>query len=503
MNGLRRVMSLLLAVLLLCSLTSAYAAKPTPTPNPDAIVEPTLAPDAPKYDKEHPEDLDPDQLYAYSALLVAQESGEIIFSKDPDTRRYPASTTKILTVWLGIMRFEDDLDHMVTVSERAVDIPDDSSTMSLKAGEEISFRDILYGTMLLSANDGANVIAEEVSGSIEAFVALMNQVVDDIGCRDTHFVNPHGYPNDDHYSTASDMALIAATVMQNETFAAIANTRTWSVAKTNMHRARSMENSNLLLKAPTEESSNGYYYEFATGMKTGSSKSSGYCFIGAAEKDGVKLISVVMYTGKYSRWKDTIKLFDYGFSQYMCVTPVELYNANPITLETSGYALDDPNMGKLLLKCTPVNKSAAANAKIIATKEQVDAMKANIQETVYIQYVRDFIAPIEAGETMAKMTYFTENGDIIEYNLTADRTIERRKNAPKTLAEIVQMVNDDPNPYPPLTVELVILALLPFVCLFLLIYLIILLRRRRRRKAARFSNLSQQMPEQKKDPDQF
>lgn len=501
MNGLRRVLSLLLAVFLLCGVSSARAAKPTPTPNPDAIVEPTLAPDAPKYSKEHPEDLDPDQLYAYSALLVAQDSGEIIFSKDPDTIRYPASTTKILTVWLGIMRFEDDLDRMVTVSERAVDIPDDSSTMSLKAGEEISFRDILYGTMLLSANDGANVIAEEVAGSIEAFVVLMNQVADDIGCTSTHFVNPHGYPNDDHYSTARDMALIASTVMQNETFAAIANTRTWSVAKTNMHRARNMENSNLLLKAPTEESSNGYYYEFATGMKTGSSKSSGYCFIGAAEKDGVKLISVVMYTGKYSRWKDTIKLFDYGFSQYVCVTPVDLYNANPITLETSGYALDDPDMGKLRLICTPVNRSAAANAKIIATNEQVEAMKANIQDTVYIQYVRDFIAPIAAGETMARMIYFTESGDMVEYNLTAARAIDRRANAPMTLAEIVQMVNSDPNPYPPLTAELVIYASLPFVFLFLLIYLIVRIVRRRKRKAQRFAKLHEQREAHEKAPE--
>ena len=164
----------------------------------DTIPEPTLSPEAAPYDPEHPDKLEPDQLYALSAILITADKGEVIFEKDPYAIRYPASTTKILTVLLGIMMV-DDLNQTVTVSESAMDIPEDSSKMGLKVGEEIRFIDVLYGTMLLSGNDGANVIAETVSGSIPAFVDLMNETASLFGCINTHFVNAHGYHDDQHY----------------------------------------------------------------------------------------------------------------------------------------------------------------------------------------------------------------------------------------------------------------------------------------------------------------
>ena len=141
--------------------SSAFAEQAAPTAEP--IPEPTLNPNAEKYDEEHPDELSPDQLYALSAILMVEDTGEVIFEKNPDEIRYPASTTKMLTVLLGILMV-DDVYAYVTVSETALDVPADSSTMKLKAGEEIRFIDVLYGTMLLSGNDGANVIAEPVSG---------------------------------------------------------------------------------------------------------------------------------------------------------------------------------------------------------------------------------------------------------------------------------------------------------------------------------------------------
>ena len=201
---------LLVFILLFTSWTCAFAAKKNsePTATPEKIPQPTLAPDAPEYDKEHPENLVPEQLYAASAILMTQDKGEVIFEKDADAVRYPASMTKILTVLLGIL-YVDDPEQMVTVSETAVNVPSDSSTMYLKAGEEIRFIDVLYGTMLLSANDGANVIAETVSGDIPHFVDLMNESAANIGCINTHFENAHGYHDDNHYSTARDIAIIA------------------------------------------------------------------------------------------------------------------------------------------------------------------------------------------------------------------------------------------------------------------------------------------------------
>ena len=147
--------------------------------------------------------------------------------------------TKILTVLLGIM-FVDDLEETITVSETAVNVPEDSSTMHLKVGEEIRFIDVLYGTMLVSANDGANVIAEVVSGDVDRFVTMMNETAASLGCQNTHFVNPHGYHDDNHYSTARDMAIIAREAMKNETFREIVRTVTYQIPRTNMQRARTL-----------------------------------------------------------------------------------------------------------------------------------------------------------------------------------------------------------------------------------------------------------------------
>ena len=184
---MKKCFALLLAFFLLfASVTPGLAAskkKKDDTPTSEPIPEPTLSPNAAKYDPEHPENLSPDQLYALSAILITQDKGEVIFEKDPDVIRYSASMTKILTVLLGIQYAESNgiLNDTVTVSETAVNVPSDSSTMYLTAGEEVHFIDILYGTMLLSANDGANVIAETVSGSIPQFVELTNLVASVMG----------------------------------------------------------------------------------------------------------------------------------------------------------------------------------------------------------------------------------------------------------------------------------------------------------------------------------
>ena len=258
-------------ILLFTSVVPVYAAKKQSEPvvTSEPIPEPTANPDATPYDPEHPDELTPDQLWAASAVLMTQDKGEVIFEKDPDSIRYPASMTKILTVLLGIM-FVDDLQETITVSETAVNIPEDSSTMHLKVGEEIRFIDVLYGTMLVSANDGANVIAEVVSGDVDRFVTMMNETAASLGCQNTHFVNPHGYHDDNHYSTARDMAIIAREAMKNETFREIARTVTYQIPRTNMQRARTLTTKSDYMLPGSEESPNKYYYEYATGIKTGS-----------------------------------------------------------------------------------------------------------------------------------------------------------------------------------------------------------------------------------------
>jgi D-alanyl-D-alanine carboxypeptidase len=166
-----------------------------------------------------------------------------------------------------------------------------------------------------------------------------------------------------------------------------------------------------------------------------------------------------MYTGKRARWADTIKLMNYGFSQYMSVTPVDLYNMNPITIETSNYSTSDTNRGKIQLVCTPL--SGTGSVEIVTTKTEVRRMADNLKDIVLIQYTRDFQAPVTAGEQMGTMTYFPERGDPAVYSLNASRSVEQRDNVPKTLEEIIAETYADPNPFPPFSFELAMILFGP------------------------------------------
>ena len=478
MNELKKFLSVLFALLILWLCPAAPSiAENTSEPIP----EPTLSPNAEKYDPDYPENLSPDQLYALSAILISGDTGEVIFQKDADIIRFPASTTKILTVLLGIM-FVEDLNMIVTVSETAVMIPEDSSSMHLQAGEEIPFIDVLYGTMLLSGNDGANVIAETVSGSIPRFVDLMNETAAAYGCENTHFVNPHGYHDPNHFSTARDIALIARIAMQNDVFRQIASATTYTIARTNKQRARTITTKSSYMLTGTEENPNKYFYPYATGIKTGSHSQAGYCFVGSAEKNNVDLISVVMFTGNRARWADTIKLMDYGFSQYVSVTPIELYNMHPITIETSNYSTSDSNRGRVELVCRPAE--GVESPKIVATKTEVERMAVNLNETVLIQYTRDFSAPVSAGEQIGTMTYFPSFGDPVVYSLVASRSVEQRENVPKTIEQIWDETYADPNPFPPFSFEFALVLLSPILILAFFAGFVIIIRKKR--KARRF-----------------
>ncbi len=468
----RKLISLLLILVLLCSFGASLGENTVS----DAIPEPTLNPDAPEYDPDHPENLVPEQLYGLSAILLTGDSGEVIFEKDAYSIRYPASTTKILTVYLAVTLL-DDLEQTVTVSESAMNIPADSSTMGLHVGEEIRLIDVLYGTMMLSGNDGANVIAEAVSGTVPAFVDLMNRTAEAFGCVNTHFANAHGYHDDNHYTTAYDMAIIAREAMKNETFRQIAGTVSYAIPRTNITRARTITTKSEYMLTGSEDSPNKYYYSYATGIKTGSHSHSGYCFVGSASKEGVDLISVVFFTGKRARWADTIKLMNYGFSQYVSITPIELYEMSPITIETSSYSTKDTDRGKIQL----LAKSAegGGSTTIVATKAEVEQMASRIQDTLLIQYTRDFAAPVTAGEVMGTMTYFEPDGTAYTYNLVANRSVAARENAPKTLEQIVQETYADPNPFPPFNADMAILLLTPVVLILMLVLFILFLRRKR------------------------
>lgn len=166
----------------------------------------------------------------HGALLFHIDKQEVVYAERVNERLYPASTTKIMTAYLALKY--GDLEEYVTVSKNAVDVPSDSSTAHLQVGDVLTLKDLLYGLMLPSGNDSAVAIAEHISGSTEEFVQLMNEEATKLGASNTHFVNPHGYQNKDHYTTAYDLYLIFNQCIQNKTFLQIISASSWDVVIT-------------------------------------------------------------------------------------------------------------------------------------------------------------------------------------------------------------------------------------------------------------------------------
>lgn len=204
-------------------------------------------------------------------------TGEVTYAKNLYERLYPASTTKVLTAYIAL-KYCEDLDVFVTVSENAANQASDSSVCDLRTGDIVKLRDLLYGLMLRSGNDAAIAIAEHISGSVEAFAELMNQEAAAIGATQSHFVNPHGLPDENHYTTVYDMYLIFAKALENETFTDIISTKSYDVVYTGTDNAaveKTWENTNQYLTGATE-TPEGFSI---VGGKTGTTGDAGYCLV--------------------------------------------------------------------------------------------------------------------------------------------------------------------------------------------------------------------------------
>ncbi|MEE0761578.1 MAG: D-alanyl-D-alanine carboxypeptidase family protein [Acutalibacteraceae bacterium] len=239
------------------------------------------------------------ELSAQSAVLFCPDNGEVIFQKSANDRMKIASTTKIMTTLLTLEEAEKD----DKVLEFTLDMAAEGSSMYLQEGNKLRLSDLAVGMMLASGNDGANAAAVTIGGSAEKFAEMMNKRAEEIGMNDTHFVTPSGLDDENHYSTAYDMALLMGEAMKNQDFAEIAKMKNGSVELIYPEgKILSYTNHNKLLSL----------YEYCIGGKTGFTKAAGRCLVTAAEKDGVTLIAVTLNAP--SDWNDHINLYNYGFS---------------------------------------------------------------------------------------------------------------------------------------------------------------------------------------------
>ncbi len=248
-------------------------------------------------------------ILSQSVILIDNNTENIIYSKNPDKRMYPASTTKIMTAILVIEK--GNLQDITTVSKSAISsIPSGYSIANLIQGEKISIENLLKVLLIHSANDAANVLAEYVSGSVAEFTKLMNEKANEIGCLNTHFVNANGIQNTNHYSTASDLAKIAQYCMKNEQFRQIVSMSSCTIPATNKSKQRTYSTTN---DAIIKDSGN--YMDDCIGIKTGYTSQAGYCIISAFKKDDFELIAVILSAANDSyRYTDMKTLSNYGYT---------------------------------------------------------------------------------------------------------------------------------------------------------------------------------------------
>lgn len=344
---------------------------------------------------------EPPQTGAQSAILIDLETGRVLYEKNADAKRYPASTTKIMT---GLLAAEyGHLDEEVTASENVVKIERGSSQIYIEPGEVLTMKQLLYAMMLESANDAAIAIAEKISGSTEEFAKVMNAKAKSLGAINTNFVNPNGLHNDNHYTTAKDLALIAQAGMKNPIFREAVGTFHYEIPATNKQEARPyITNSNKLIWTVK----NKYKYEYATGIKTGYTSIAQHCLVGGAQKDNMELISVVLADGKDFMYPDTIALFEYGFANFK---KLELLKQNMIVTTVSIKNGD-----------RRLNLLSAEDYSIVGKPEEI----AEIEKTKVIRLTEGIKAPVKKGDIIGTVSYTVDDKEQKSVNLIAEEDVQ-------------------------------------------------------------------------------
>lgn len=316
-----------------------------------------------------------EQIEADAAVVMDASTGAILYSKNMDAREYPASITKIMTTMLALEHGK--LNDVITFSEEAVySIEPGSTHLGIKPGEQLTLRQSLYGVMMASANEIANGVAEHIGGSIENFVQMMNDKAAALGCTNTHFVNPNGLHDENHYTSARDMALIMQEAIKNKMFCKIIKTKEYNYPKTNItDEVRYFLNHHQMLFSDEPE-----YYCDCLGGKTGFTDDALNTLVSYAKKDGRKLISVILrVNGAPKAYDETARLFQYGFDNFSQVEKVNSQkDQNVSDILGIGYLgelrkFQKPELMELLIHIEPQTRIVLPKGGDIGSvKRQVD-----------------------------------------------------------------------------------------------------------------------------------
>ena len=346
-------------------------------------------------------------LTAKGAILLDLKTGRILYHKNENERMYPASTTKILT---AILTLENcNLTDTVTINyDISSSIPYGYTVVELQVGEQFTIEQLLEMLLVHSANDVANLLAEHIGGSIEGFAEMMNQKVKELGLSNTHFTNPSGIHDDNHYTTASDLASIMEYCIKNEDFVRLSSMPSCSIPATNKYTARGYVSTDRLVVS----SDSANYYPYLVCGKTGYTDPAGECLVSCSSKDGFELLCVILggetVNNAPTRYSETKALYEYGYRNFSFKTIV---NANDVVdqIRVKNGSLDTRDLN--LLAKTQVNM-------LLKDSECKD----NVECTVNLN--NNIWAPINQGDTLGTVSY---NISGIEYKteLIASHAVEK------------------------------------------------------------------------------
>ncbi|MDY4517220.1 MAG: D-alanyl-D-alanine carboxypeptidase family protein [Candidatus Spyradocola sp.] len=462
-NKLKIMLALALVLVMLPQVCFAESYKASPNRDPES------------YSSSRPDKLNGDMLVATSAVAVDAGTGRVLFSKLPDRKIYPASTTKVLTALLALEHLE--LDEVVTVSRNCMV---GESSIYLEEGEKITVEDLLYGLLLKSGNDAAVALAEAVAGSVSDFAQMMNERAEELGCENSHFANPHGLPNDDHYTTAADYAKVVMAASQYEEFMRIVGTHKYTLhieKPDGSTREYTVTNTNKLLPDSGEE----YAYEYMLGGKTGYTDAAQNAFVGISEKDGMRVVTVVFGSLQEDKWLDTQRLANYAFAVYQPLDLISICAENPITVQVEN--ANDPENAELSL----TTEGNSAITPLVSDAELAD-IRENFSQYTSVTYKDGTVtAPVQQGDIVGQLHFHYEGMDEIVLDLAAERTIAAviasseptQTIAPNSTSDSgVRVITSDVNTggWSPLY----LLVIIPVVLFFILVvWLIVEIRRAR------------------------
>ncbi|MBS6196522.1 MAG: D-alanyl-D-alanine carboxypeptidase [Clostridiales bacterium] len=410
-------------------------------------------------------------VWAESAVVMDLDSGAFLYSKNMDAVKYPASITKIMTTLLAIENSR--LDERVTFSEHAIfGIERDSSHIGIRVGEILSMEECLYGMMLESANEVCLAVAEHIGGSVEGFVEMMNQKAAELGCTNTHFTNPNGLPDENHYTTARDMALIAKAAYDNKIFRKVCGTNYYKIPKTNVcGEERWLNNHHKML--PEKD----YTYEGCTGGKTGFTQVAWNTLVTYAERNGRRLVCVSLRTNGAQYYIDTASLLDYGFNNFQNVT---LYDrsTNP------GASMRYPSyyFGQAVTIDT-LRPTTVVTIPVSATPDQIEtagsAAPGILGRTYYYNQYQVGSESLPSASVQVLMTPVTSGSETTDENASGNDTINLPQEPLESLKQ-VSWISDvlDTLKQIPFYIYLLVVLLVAVI----IMEIVISVRKRKRRK---------------------